>query len=314
MICGKMLLKGLLTCPLNPISDQGKFGKVSLQARFFCPLLTAIFADVTKNIILRWPNKMEETIPQIRPDAIISSLVQLNIGPSLGYGEVKPGDASTSKQSLCIDTMKLAVLSKNAASRNGHPIVSFQVNGFHLVFFVVQELDNHLYTMLEIGRVVVPISLSALHAFVTPKNLCILLREASIFRNWCVPPGRQFNTTTPPVISSQDMKTLLNMADKSRSKARECSIKGLQTHSLYVSIQTIKVKRLYGVNDGLDFADFFGLADLMAWATSGIDTPQSTHHRRRLPFFFRLPRLPNTYSATIHLVDDHSTPLLQELV
>ncbi|ORZ06423.1 hypothetical protein BCR42DRAFT_397730 [Absidia repens] len=128
--------------PLNPISDQGKFGKVDLQARFFCPLLTAIFADVTKNVILRWPSKMEETIPQIRPDAIISSLVQLNIGPSLGYGEVKPGDASTSKQSLCIDTMKLAVLSKNAASRNGHPIVSFQVNGFHLVFFVVQELDS----------------------------------------------------------------------------------------------------------------------------------------------------------------------------
>ncbi|KAG0737345.1 hypothetical protein G6F60_012054 [Rhizopus arrhizus] len=113
----------------KPIADQGKFGDVDLQTRFYNPLLAAILADVIKKALLCWPNKMEETVPQIRPDAIVSTVVQLKLGPSLGYGEVKPGDDSTTNQSLCIDTMKLAVLSRNAAQKNGHPIISFQVNG-----------------------------------------------------------------------------------------------------------------------------------------------------------------------------------------
>lgn len=115
--------------PQHPIADQGKFGKVDLQTRFYNPLLVSILADVNKKVLLRWPNKMEETVPQIRPDAIVSTVVQLKLGPSLGYGEVKPGDDSTTNQSLCNDTMKLAVLSRNAAQKNDHPIISFQVNG-----------------------------------------------------------------------------------------------------------------------------------------------------------------------------------------
>ncbi|KAI8331845.1 hypothetical protein BC941DRAFT_359897 [Chlamydoabsidia padenii] len=107
----------LINMPQNPIADQGKFGEVDLQTRFYNPLLASILADVTKKVLLRWPNKMEETVPQIRPDAIVSTVVQLKLGPSLGYGEVKPGDDSTTNQSLCIDTMKLAVLSRNAAQK-----------------------------------------------------------------------------------------------------------------------------------------------------------------------------------------------------
>lgn len=88
-----------------------------------------MIADVTKKVLLHWPNKVEETVPQMRPDAIVSTFIQLKFDTSLGYGEVKPGDDSIIIQSLCVDTMKLAVLSRNAAQKCDHPIISFQVNG-----------------------------------------------------------------------------------------------------------------------------------------------------------------------------------------
>ncbi|ORY99179.1 hypothetical protein BCR43DRAFT_221324 [Syncephalastrum racemosum] len=49
-----------------------------------------------------------------RPGDVVSTVVQLKFSPHLGYGEVEPGDNSTTKQSLCIVTVKLAVLSKGA--------------------------------------------------------------------------------------------------------------------------------------------------------------------------------------------------------
>ncbi|KAG1138811.1 hypothetical protein G6F37_012866 [Rhizopus arrhizus] len=205
----------LINMPQNPIADQGKFGKIDLQTRFYNPLLASILADVTKKVLLRWPNKMEETVPQIRPDAIVSTVVQLKLGPSLGYGEVKLGDDSTTNQSLCIDTMKLAVLSRNAAQKNGHPIISFQVN--------VQELGRHLHTMLEIGRLTVPNSLASLHSFITPKNLSMLLRVTSIFWNCCVHDTPSFTSVPPSKL--QEIATLFSMTDESSSKARECTIR-----------------------------------------------------------------------------------------
>ncbi|KAI7902878.1 uncharacterized protein BX663DRAFT_412235, partial [Cokeromyces recurvatus] len=65
------------------------YGEVDLQTRFYNPLLASMIAVITKKVILRWPNKVEESAPQIRPDAIISTLSQLKFGRSLGYGEVK---------------------------------------------------------------------------------------------------------------------------------------------------------------------------------------------------------------------------------
>ncbi|KAG0183222.1 hypothetical protein DFQ29_008582 [Apophysomyces sp. BC1021] len=38
----------LFNMPQNPITDQGKFGEVDLQTRFYNPLFASIFADVTK--------------------------------------------------------------------------------------------------------------------------------------------------------------------------------------------------------------------------------------------------------------------------
>ncbi|KAI9019397.1 hypothetical protein CLU79DRAFT_704881, partial [Phycomyces nitens] len=69
------------------------------------------------------PNKVEKTVLQTRPDFIASTLVQLKFGTSLGHGRVKPRNDSTTIQSLCVDTIELVVLSRNATQ------LSLQVNG-----------------------------------------------------------------------------------------------------------------------------------------------------------------------------------------
>ena len=71
--------------------------------------------------------------------------------------------------------MKLAVLSRNTCLKNEHPILTFQVNGFQLIFYMTQRIHHRFYTMIEIGRVKVPDSLSSMQSFITLKNLQILL-------------------------------------------------------------------------------------------------------------------------------------------
>ncbi|KAG0894007.1 hypothetical protein G6F57_008596 [Rhizopus arrhizus] len=214
----------LTKLPLDSIVEKDKIGEVDIQTRYYEPLLSAILADTTKKVILRWPNKMDETAPEIRPDAIISTLIQLKFGRHLGYGEVKPGDNSTTTQSLCVDTLKLTVLSRNTCLKNEHPILAFQINGFQLIFYVTQRIHHRFYTMIEIGRVKVPDSLLSIQSFATLKNLQILLRVTQIFWHCChsVP----FPNDSPLLShsSSLGIDTLLNMANSSNFKYRNCPI------------------------------------------------------------------------------------------
>ncbi|KAI8874892.1 hypothetical protein K501DRAFT_203748, partial [Backusella circina FSU 941] len=127
-----------------------------IRHRYYDPLLSSIVADTTRKVVLRWPNKEDTMTTGIRPDAIVSTLVQLAFGQSLGLGEVKLGGDNTTNHYLCLDTLKLAVLSRNSVLKYDHPILTFQVN--------------------EIGRITLPEALSCLHSFITLKNLRTLLR------------------------------------------------------------------------------------------------------------------------------------------
>jgi hypothetical protein len=211
----------LTKLPLGSIADKNKIGEVDIQTRYYELLLSSTLADTTKKVILRWPNKMEESAPEIRLDAIISTLIQLRLGRHLGYGEVKPGDDSTTIQSLCIDTLKLSVLSRNTCLKNDHPILTFQINGFQLIFYMTQKMHDRFYTMIEIGRVRVPDSLSTIQSFVTLKNLQVLLQVTQLFWYCChVVPSPNDALPSP----SLDIGTLLNMVSNSSSKYRDCPI------------------------------------------------------------------------------------------
>ncbi|KAI8636694.1 hypothetical protein BD408DRAFT_425708 [Parasitella parasitica] len=104
-------------------------------------------ADTTRKVVLRWPNKEDTLTTGIRPDAIVSTLVQRAFGQSLGFGEVKLGGDNTTNHSLCLDTLKLAVLSRNSVLKYDHPILTFQVNGKKENVATV-FMDHSHFTML----------------------------------------------------------------------------------------------------------------------------------------------------------------------
>ncbi|KAI9353958.1 hypothetical protein BD770DRAFT_325238 [Pilaira anomala] len=142
----------LTKLPLETIGDKNKVGEVDHQTRYYEPLLSPMLSDNTKKVVLRWANMTDNITSDIRADAIISLLIQSRFGSHLGYGEFKPGDNSTTIQSLCIATLKLVVLTRNNCFKKGSPILSFQVNGFNLIFYMTQSFHGS-YTMTEIGRI-----------------------------------------------------------------------------------------------------------------------------------------------------------------
>ncbi|KAG2235822.1 hypothetical protein INT48_003934 [Thamnidium elegans] len=84
-----------------PILDMPKIGKVELQSTYFDVFLSEIIADQDKQVALRWANKsVHQGLTDMRPDAIISTLVQHEFGCPLGFGETKVGNISTTKQSV----------------------------------------------------------------------------------------------------------------------------------------------------------------------------------------------------------------------
>ncbi|KAI9494733.1 hypothetical protein BDB00DRAFT_882650 [Zychaea mexicana] len=214
----------LVKLPFDPIADKNQFGEVDVQTRYYDPLLSSIVADTTRKVVLRWPNKEDTMTTGIRPDAIVSTLVQRAFGQSLGFGEVKLGGDNTTNHSLCLDTLKLAVLSRNSVLKYDHPILTFQVN--------------------EIGRITLPEALSCLHSFITLKNIRTLLRVTLLFWHCCyqadsspsvVAPVSTPSPTSPKVAYPVDTSTfspsasphttqLFQMINNTTSKYRDCSI------------------------------------------------------------------------------------------
>ena len=114
---------------MTSIADKNSLGEVDVQTRYFDPLLSSMVSDTTKKVVLRWSNKEDTLTPDIRPDTIVSTLVQRAFGQSLGFGEVKLGGDQVTNHPLCLDTLKLAVLSRNTILKHNLPVLSFQAIG-----------------------------------------------------------------------------------------------------------------------------------------------------------------------------------------
>ncbi|KAG0781764.1 hypothetical protein G6F16_013576 [Rhizopus arrhizus] len=90
--------------------------------------------------------------------------MQHDFGYPVGFGEVKPGNSSTTKHSVCMDILRLGITSKRAIDKwHLSGCLVFMINGFYISFFVVRKQHKHLYTMTEIGAMTVASSLSELH-------------------------------------------------------------------------------------------------------------------------------------------------------
>ncbi|KAF1803063.1 hypothetical protein FB192DRAFT_1263975, partial [Mucor lusitanicus] len=69
----------------------------------------------------------------IRPDdAVIFTIVSSKYGRPLGFGEVKSVNSSTKKHLLCMGTLRLAILCKDAIVLYCQDVCfAFQINGIH---------------------------------------------------------------------------------------------------------------------------------------------------------------------------------------
>ncbi|KAI9357484.1 hypothetical protein BD770DRAFT_410800 [Pilaira anomala] len=143
----KSLILGIKACmrklPLLPIKYKQSLGEYELFSMYFDPLLSALFSDPDKNVLLRWSNLTCDESADKRPDAIISKIQQREFGQSLGFGEVKLARPTTDNHALCLDLLRLGVFCKDTIDINKlQAALAFQINGFISVIFYLDALTT----------------------------------------------------------------------------------------------------------------------------------------------------------------------------
>ncbi|KAG1168326.1 hypothetical protein G6F70_002080 [Rhizopus microsporus] len=142
-----------------------------LWSTYFDPLLSCLISDPDRLIHLRWTNAIPMEKGKNRPDAVISEKQQMSFGNSVGYGEAKTQQGSCSK-SLCLDTLRLAIFTKNAIDINKlDGALAFQIHAFNITFYLQQLTAKGIYTFIEIAHFRFPQSLDDLPSLFTMINI-----------------------------------------------------------------------------------------------------------------------------------------------
>ncbi|ORE06401.1 hypothetical protein BCV72DRAFT_125283 [Rhizopus microsporus var. microsporus] len=76
-------------------------------------MLSSILSDSERSMTLRWTNKINNSAP-LRPDAVVSSMVQHDILRNVSYGGVKVAKRSCNKAAFCLDLTRLSCFCKQA--------------------------------------------------------------------------------------------------------------------------------------------------------------------------------------------------------
>ncbi|KAG1469183.1 hypothetical protein G6F56_003400 [Rhizopus delemar] len=133
----RRLVRGLTNLiqklPKLPLKDNSTISESELWNTYFDPLLSCLICDPEKLVHLRWTNATPSEGGKLRPDAVISKRQQLEYEGSIGYGEAKVNQGSSSRYFLCMDTLRLAIFSKNAIDVNKlEGALAFQIHGKEL--------------------------------------------------------------------------------------------------------------------------------------------------------------------------------------
>ncbi|CEP09818.1 hypothetical protein [Parasitella parasitica] len=153
---------------------------------YFDPLLSCLICDPEKLVHLRWTNATPSEGGKSRPDSVISKRQQLVYKGSIGYGEAKVNQGSSSRYFLCMDTLRLAIFSKNAIDVNKlEGALAFQIHGFWITFFISRLVSNGIYAFYEVANLHFPESLEDLPPFISLKNITLLLAVNDVFWRLC---------------------------------------------------------------------------------------------------------------------------------
>ncbi|CAO3599767.1 unnamed protein product [Absidia cylindrospora] len=161
--------------------DRTAIGETELLTAYFDPILCiSLLANPEKNVLLRRANVMTDASKNKRPDATISyrstdddatitQMMQMNYGPTLGFGEGKVAQNSCDKFMLCHDLLRLAIFFFWKGTIDDNKLdgaVAFQVHGFGITFFMTRLEHDGIYVMFEIAHLTFPRSLDELIGFV----------------------------------------------------------------------------------------------------------------------------------------------------
>ncbi|KAL0082047.1 hypothetical protein F4703DRAFT_1739259 [Phycomyces blakesleeanus] len=170
--------------------------------------LAATMNNTIGNVIkglanLLWADKsVHQDLTEMRPDAIISTLVQHEFECLFGFSEAKVGKISTTKQSVNLDIFRLGITCKRAIEWHDLPAcLAFMINEYSISFFIVSKRHDCLYTMTEIASLDFASSLSNLHTFATCKNLDLLAAVSHCF--WSICTHDLPNTATATILQER---------------------------------------------------------------------------------------------------------------
>lgn len=190
---------------------------------YFDPMLTSLFSDPDRKVLLRWTNVISNENGEIRPDATISQLHQRNFGSSLGYGEVKVARPTTDNHALCPDLLRLATLAKDTIDANSlEAALTFQVHGFHITFFLTRLRHDGIYIMQELAQFTFPRSLEELVTFVSLKNIRTLMILTDTFWRLCRPAR---DTHTLQLKRRPTHPSIYSVIDSSKNRHRFCALR-----------------------------------------------------------------------------------------
>ncbi|KAG0165887.1 hypothetical protein DFQ29_001289, partial [Apophysomyces sp. BC1021] len=221
-------LSALVTrLPRFPMEED--VNETELCMRFVDPFLTGLFDDPDNGMYFRWTNETTMEAKQNngcidrRPDLCITKSCGVKWGADCGYGEAKPSARDNDHYLVCMDLVRVAILSKEALnSQRLDGVLGIQIVGRTLMFYVLLLPAEGIYTLLQLAEVKIPDSLQNLSHLVM--DVSNILTVMDVFDRLCVSsdnPQIIIDRKTPTV----PLDVLQQLFSVSKDRKRPCHLK-----------------------------------------------------------------------------------------
>ncbi|ORX62605.1 hypothetical protein DM01DRAFT_1330734 [Hesseltinella vesiculosa] len=215
----------ILSLPKKKIMEEVK--EQELITRFVEPALRPIFDDLDNGVLFRWTattnheSKSCMTISRRRPDTSISSFRDLFVEYNRGYGEAKCEGEARNHFDVSRDLIRLGAFAKNSLDTNKlRCVMTFQVVGFQVAFYINYLAADGMYVMFEFAHVTLPSSLVDLPSYLFELDQ---LRAAIHLFERCQPMTSQEQERTKnyrrATLSTPQFERFI---DKTRDRKRRC--------------------------------------------------------------------------------------------
>ncbi|KAI9282317.1 hypothetical protein BY458DRAFT_486626 [Sporodiniella umbellata] len=220
LFCFRNLLEQL---PLEPISQ--KVDELELITRYTTAAINPLLENLMKHVMFRWTSvandeckSSEMSLLLARPDSTISMVVGMEIGQTVGYGEVKPASQALNHKLVGKDLVRLALLAKNAIDTyHSKFVLSFLVVGHHATFYLTDGTRNGFYPMVEIAHIQLPMSLKEFPLFIAQADQLTIISSA--FWSLCVDQKTEQQSSLMPGLSDNEIATIMDIHTDRKRKA-----------------------------------------------------------------------------------------------